>query len=69
MKRLACAAFALMLSACAQAPLRSTGDLGVVVERADGAVRLARVQRPGKAPVDGEAFLRGFPLALGQAVG
>ncbi len=45
MKRLACAAFALMLSACAQAPLRSTGDLGVVVERADGAVRLVETTR------------------------
>ncbi len=45
MKRLACAALALMLSACAQAPLRSTGDLGVVVERADGAVRLVETTR------------------------
>lgn len=40
MKRLACAIFALMLSACANAPLRGTGDLGLIVERADGAVKL-----------------------------
>jgi len=29
------------------------------------AVRLTRVQRPGRGPVDGEAFLRGFPLPVG----
>lgn len=40
MKRLACAAVALMLSACAQPQLRATGDLGLVVERADGALQL-----------------------------
>jgi methionyl-tRNA formyltransferase len=31
----------------------------------DGALRLLRVQRPGKAPLDAAAFLRGFPLAPG----
>jgi methionyl-tRNA formyltransferase len=30
-----------------------------------GALRLLRVQRPGKAPLDAAAFLRGFPLAPG----
>lgn len=30
--------FALLLTACASQPLRGTGDLGVVIERADGAV-------------------------------
>ena len=30
-----------------------------------GAVRLTLVQRPGKAPVDGAAFLRGFALPVG----
>ncbi len=29
-----------MLSACAQPQLRATGDLGLVVERADGALQL-----------------------------
>ncbi|MDQ2104309.1 methionyl-tRNA formyltransferase [Azospirillum isscasi] len=31
----------------------------------DGAVRLTLVQRPGKGPVDGAAFLRGFALPVG----
>jgi hypothetical protein len=26
-------------------------------------LRLLRLQRPGKAPVDGAAFARGFPLS------
>ncbi|MCI0998083.1 cytochrome D1 domain-containing protein, partial [Pseudomonas corrugata] len=30
----------LLLSACAQAPLRGTGDLGVVVERASGSMQV-----------------------------
>ena len=30
--------FALLLGACAQAPLRGTGDLGLVIERASGSV-------------------------------
>ena len=30
-----------------------------------GALRLSRVQRAGKAPIDGAAFLRGYPLAVG----
>ncbi|MGE5515692.1 MAG: cytochrome D1 domain-containing protein [Bacteroidota bacterium] len=40
MKRLACVCAALMLSACANTPLRGTGDLGLVVERADGSVQV-----------------------------
>ncbi|MBP2300211.1 methionyl-tRNA formyltransferase [Azospirillum picis] len=43
-------------------------DDRLTVACADGAVRLTKVQRPGKAPVDGAAFLRGFPLAVGQPV-
>jgi protein NirF len=31
---------ALLLSACAQQPLRGTGDLGIVIERADGRVAI-----------------------------
>ncbi|NYZ15944.1 methionyl-tRNA formyltransferase [Azospirillum sp. RWY-5-1] len=34
-----------------------------------GAVRLLRVQRPGKAPVDGAAFLRGFAIPTGTVLG
>ncbi|WP_223545147.1 cytochrome D1 domain-containing protein [Pseudomonas sp. A-B-19] len=34
------AATGLLLSACAQSPLRGTGDLGVVVERATGSVQI-----------------------------
>lgn len=34
----------------------------------EGALRLIRVQRPGKGPVDGAAFLRGFPHQMGQKI-
>ncbi|WP_431856706.1 methionyl-tRNA formyltransferase [Azospirillum sp.] len=34
----------------------------------EGAVRLTLVQRPGKAPVDGAAFLRGFALPPGTVL-
>jgi methionyl-tRNA formyltransferase len=44
-------------------------DDRLTVACADGAVRLARVQRPGKAPVDGAAFLRGFALPVGSVIG
>ncbi|NFV79574.1 cytochrome D1 domain-containing protein [Magnetospirillum aberrantis] len=40
MKRLAVVAALVALSACAEAPMRATGDLGLVVERADGALQL-----------------------------
>ncbi|HYD66720.1 methionyl-tRNA formyltransferase [Azospirillum sp.] len=40
-------------------------DDHLTIACADGAVRLALVQRPGKAPVDGAAFLRGFHLPPG----
>ncbi|CAO3413767.1 methionyl-tRNA formyltransferase [Azospirillum doebereinerae] len=43
-------------------------DDRLTVACADGAVRLTRVQRPGKAPVDGAAFLRGFALPVGGPV-
>lgn len=33
-----------------------------------GALRLLTVQRPGKGPVDGAAFLRGFPVKAGGKV-
>jgi len=34
-----------------------------------GGVRLERVRRPGKGPVDGAAFLRGFALPPGSVLG
>ncbi|MDO7895870.1 cytochrome D1 domain-containing protein [Pseudomonas citrulli] len=37
---LSSSALALLLCACAQAPLRGTGDLGVVVERATGSLQI-----------------------------
>jgi methionyl-tRNA formyltransferase len=44
-------------------------DDRLTVACADGTVRLTRVQRPGKAPVDGAAFLRGFALPVGSVIG
>jgi methionyl-tRNA formyltransferase len=41
-------------------------DDRLTIACADGAVRLTGVQRPGKGPVDGAAFLRGFDLAPGS---
>ncbi|EWY39194.1 methionyl-tRNA formyltransferase [Skermanella stibiiresistens SB22] len=43
-------------------------DDKLTVACAEGAVRLTRVQRPGKAPVDGAAFLRGFQLPVGTSL-
>ena len=43
-------------------------DGNLTVACADGAVRLTRVQRPGKAAVDGAAFLRGFNVAVGSVL-
>lgn len=45
-------------------------DGRMTVACGDGrAVRLVRVQRPGKAAVDGEAFLRGFAVPVGTVLG
>jgi methionyl-tRNA formyltransferase len=43
-------------------------DGNLTVACADGAVRLTRVQRLGKAPVDGAAFLRGFNVNVGSVL-
>ncbi|WP_095111226.1 cytochrome D1 domain-containing protein [Pseudomonas sp. Irchel 3E20] len=43
------AAAALLLGGCAQAPLRGTGDLGVVIERASGSVQI--IQSSGATPL------------------
>ncbi|AZE66479.1 protein NirF [Pseudomonas synxantha] len=39
------AATGLLLSACAQTPLRGTGDLGVVVERSTGSIQIIESQK------------------------
>jgi protein NirF len=45
---------ALLLSACAQQPLRGTGDLGIVIERADGRVAIVdTTARSVLARIDG----------------
>ncbi|WP_029010960.1 methionyl-tRNA formyltransferase [Azospirillum halopraeferens] len=55
-------------------PAAGSGAPGTVLDEAmtvacgSGAVRLTRVQRPGKAPVDGAAFLRGFHLPPGTVL-
>jgi methionyl-tRNA formyltransferase len=41
-------------------------DDGLLVACGEGAVRILRAQREGRAPQDAEAFLRGFPLSRGQ---
>ena len=39
---------------------------GLTVACGEGALKLVKVQRAGRGPVDAEAFLRGFPLAHGE---
>jgi methionyl-tRNA formyltransferase len=41
-------------------------DDGLLVACGEGAVRILRAQREGRAPQGAEAFLRGFPLREGQ---
>ena len=43
-------------------------DDRLTVACGEGALRLALVQRPGGKPMDGAAFLRGHPLAVGSRV-
>jgi methionyl-tRNA formyltransferase len=40
-------------------------DAGPTLACGEGALRLIRVQRPGKGPVDGAAFLRGYTHQIG----
>jgi methionyl-tRNA formyltransferase len=41
---------------------------GLTIACGDGALKLLSVQRAGKAPMDADSFLRGFPLAKGERV-
>ncbi|TWB47589.1 methionyl-tRNA formyltransferase [Nitrospirillum viridazoti] len=43
-------------------------DASLTVACGEGALRLTTVQRPGKGPVEGAAFLRGFPHAVGKPI-
>ncbi len=43
-------------------------DDGLLVACGEGAVRILRAQREGRAPQDAEVFLRGFPLVRGQTL-
>jgi len=42
---------------------------GLTIACGTGALRLLRLQRPGRAPLDAEAFLRGYPLPPGTKLG
>ncbi len=56
------------------APDAGSGPPGVVLDDkllvacGDGALRLLRVQRPGRAPMDAAALLRGFPVPPGTVL-
>jgi methionyl-tRNA formyltransferase len=43
-------------------------DAALAVACGGGALRLTRLQRAGRAPVDAEAFLRGYPVAAGAVL-
>jgi methionyl-tRNA formyltransferase len=44
-------------------------DDAVLVATGAGALRLLRLQRPGRAAQDADAFLRGFALPRGAVLG
>lgn len=44
-------------------------DDDLLIASGEGAVRILRAQREGRAPQSAEAFLRGFPLRPGQRLG
>ena len=44
-------------------------DATMTIACGQGAVRLLRVQRPGKTMTDGASFLRGFDVQPGEALG
>jgi methionyl-tRNA formyltransferase len=50
-------------------PAGTTLDEGLLVAAGSGALRLLRVQRPGKGPMDAAAMLRGRPIATGTVLG
>ena len=42
---------------------------GLVVATADGALLLTEVQPAGKPPMEGSAFVRGYPIQAGDHLG
>ena len=44
-------------------------DASLLVATGAGALRLTRVQAPGRAPLDAAAFLRGHPVPPGTRLG
>jgi methionyl-tRNA formyltransferase len=60
--------------AASVAPAAAGAEPGTVLDAAlaiacgDGTLRLLRLQRPGRAPLPAEAFLRGYPIAAGTAL-
>jgi methionyl-tRNA formyltransferase len=44
----------------------SSGGEALTVACGDGALRLLRLQRPGRSPTDAAEFLRGYPLTQGS---
>jgi methionyl-tRNA formyltransferase len=44
-------------------------DDRLLIACGEGAVRILRAQREGRAPQDGETFLRGYPFARGLSLG
>lgn len=62
------------LRVLAAEPAPGAGPPGTVLEGltiacGDGALRIIRLQRPGRAATDAGAFLRGYPLAPGESLG
>lgn len=47
--------------------LETVGE-GLLVQTGDQAIRLLEVQPEGRKPMDGAAFLRGYPLAPGEMI-
>jgi methionyl-tRNA formyltransferase len=43
-------------------------DAALAIACGEGTLRLLRLQRPGRAPLAAEAFLRGYPIAAGTAL-
>jgi methionyl-tRNA formyltransferase len=64
-----------ILKILAAAPVAGEGSPGTVLDEhltiacGDGALRLTRVQKAGKAPLDAEAFLRGSKIPSGSRLG
>lgn len=52
-----------------QGPAGQVLDDALTIACGTGAVRLARVQRPGKAAQSAQEMLRGYPIPAGTVLG